>query len=294
MNYSGYAYLVGYMLLYFAVVGGVWIWRHKTRQNRPPVPDKVARTAGESLRQKIERFDDTLLFHLVGSALVPLLVMIAGLWFIASLSPAAHTWSLVGLCVILAGVLYGSTWWLIKILGQRRDDALNYFGKRVVGDALEGLRAQGYYVFHDVPAHEASPTFCIDHVVVGPTGVFVMETLTRRRGVARAGLDEHRIVFDGQQIIYPWGEDFVGLNTARDRGDWLNHWLVQILGSRVPVLPMLVFPGWWVEERTISTVRVVNPNQISPVLLRSAQRLPEDQIQTIVRQLEARCRDVTF
>jgi hypothetical protein len=57
---------------------------------------------------------------------------------------------------------------------------------------------------------------------------------------------------------------------------------------------MLVFPGWWVEEQAVSTVRVVNPNQIGALVLRNPPTLTEEQIEMVTRQLEARCRDVEF
>lgn len=294
MNYSGYAYLVGYMLVYFAVVAGIWVWRLNRRQERPPVAEKLLRAPGETLRLKIEKFDDALLFHLVATALVPLLVMVSGLWIIDRLASTAHAWALAGLIVLIAAVLYFSAWWLLRMLGQRRDHYLGYFGERVVGEVLEELRMKGFRVFHEVPASEATPAFNIDHVVVGSTGVFAIETKMRRKRKGRPGFEEHKIIFDGQQLVYPWGEDFHGLNQARDHGLWLENWVVQILGRRVPVQPILVFPGWWVEEHAVSNVRVANPKQIPAIVLRAGPLLTEEQVESISKQLEARCRDVAF
>ena len=294
MNYSGYLYLVGYIVLYFAVVAGIWIWRLNRRQERPPVAEKLLRGPGESLRRDIEKFDDRLLFHLVGSALVPLLVMISGLWGIEHTPLPARPWALAGLLVILAGVLFFSARWLITILAQRRNFYLGYFGERVVGETVEELRAKGFYVFHDVPASESTPPFGIDHVVVGPAGVFAIETKTRRKRPGRPGFEEHKIIFDGQQLVYPWGEDFHGLNQTRDHALWLENWVFQILGRRVPVQPILAFPGWWVEEHAVNTVRVANPKQISAIITRNAAVLTEEQITNLARHFEARCRDVEF
>jgi hypothetical protein len=294
MNYSGYAYLVGYMLLYFATVAGIWAWRLNRRQERPPVSEKLLRGPGESLRREIEGFDDRLLFHLVGSALMPLLLMVSGLWIIDRLSPAAHPWALAGLLVGLAAILFFSARWLITILSQRRNFYLGYFGERVVGETIDDLRAKGFRIFHDVPASEANPPFGIDHVVIGSSGVFAIETKTRRKRPGRPGFDEHKIVFNGQQLVYPWGEDFFGLNQARDHAQWLENWVFQVLGRRIPVVPILVFPGWWVEEHAISTVRVANPKQIAAIVARSGPVLTDEQIEILARQIEARCRDVEF
>jgi hypothetical protein len=295
MNTSGLIYLIGYVLVYFVVVVGIWKWRISRRQERPPVPEKLVRAPGETLRQKLERFDDTLLLHLVASALVPLLAMVFGLMGITRLPENAQFWALLGLLLLIGAALFFSARWLMLILEKRRNHYLGYFGERVVGETLDALRAKGFRIFHDVPALEATPPFNLDHIIVGPTGVFAVETKTRRKGKARPNFEEHKIVFDGQQLVYPWGEDFHGLNEARDRALWLDQWLAQILGKRVPVQPILTFPGWWVEEHAVGTVRVTNPKQIAAIVLRpGAPSLTDEQIETLSRQLEGRCRDVEF
>mgnify|MGYP000447730379 CR=1 FL=1 len=49
-----------------------------------------------------------------------------------------------------------------------------------VAEALAPLTVDGCRIFHDVPA----AAFNLDHVIVGPTGVFALETKTRRAGPA--------------------------------------------------------------------------------------------------------------
>lgn len=47
-------------------------------------------------------------------------------------------------------------------------------GERVIGDSLDGLRGEGFAVLHDrsIPGTRAN----IDHIVVSPAGVFVVDT----------------------------------------------------------------------------------------------------------------------
>ncbi len=294
MNNSGLIYLVGYVLIYLLLVVGLWKWRISRSQERHPIQEKIVRASGETLRQKMETLDDTLLLYLVSTALAPLLVMVFGLMGIARLPANYQLWALLGLLLIIAASLYFSARWLMLILEKRRDHYLGYFGKRVVGEELEVFRAKGFRIFHDVPALEANPPFNLDHVIVGSTGVFVIETKTHRKGIARPGLADHKVIFDGQQLVYPWGEEFQGLNQARDRALWLEEWLAQLLGRRVQVQPVLTFPGWWVEEHSIGAVRVTSPKQISAIVYRNITLLGEEQIDLIAKQLEARCRDVEF
>jgi len=53
---------------------------------------------------------------------------------------------------------------------------LGFQGERYVAEELNQLMADGFHVFHDVPFEN----YNMDHVLVGPTGVFVVET--RQRG----------------------------------------------------------------------------------------------------------------
>jgi Nuclease-related domain len=48
-------------------------------------------------------------------------------------------------------------------------------GEEVVGKALEGLAADGWHVIHDVSFGRGN----IDHIVVGPGGIFTIETKSR-------------------------------------------------------------------------------------------------------------------
>jgi hypothetical protein len=295
MNSSGHlSYLVGYVVIYLLIVVGIWKWRISRRQERPPVQEKLIRAPGETLRQKLENYDDTLLLHLVGAALAPLLLMVFGLMGVSRIPDSYQIWGLVGLLLVIGVALYFSARWLMLILEKRRNHYLGYFGERVVGETLDDLRSKGFRIFHDVPALEASPIFNIDHVIVGSTGVYAIETKTRRKGKARPGYPEHKVIFDGQQLVYPWGEDFHGLNQARDRALWLEEWLAQLLGRRVQVQPILTFPGWWVEEHAVGPIRVTSPKQIAPIILRNGPLLTEEQIDLVSKQLETRCRDVQF
>lgn len=48
-------------------------------------------------------------------------------------------------------------------------------GEEAVGEILEGLRERGWYVIHDVSFGRGN----IDHIVVGPGGIFTIETKSR-------------------------------------------------------------------------------------------------------------------
>jgi hypothetical protein len=161
---------------------------------------------------------------------------------------------------------------------------LGYQGERFVGGLLETLREHGYRVFHDLPFDN----FNIDHAIVGPAGVFAIETKTRRKAVAKKNDKSKtaKILFDGQVLQFPNWQDSYGVKQACNNARHLSTHLSAATGDKVFVEPILVLPGWWVESTTNQPLLVVNPKQLLTALPRRPKKLEPAQIQRIAYQLE--------
>jgi len=295
--FSSLVFLFIYGAIFFALFFGGALWRRRGRKDRAPFPEnaKLLRGPGESLRRKLIALDEKSTLEFFIAFALPLLVGIALAWVAVHLSGSTQLIALGAALIGLLASLFYVTRRLIAGIETWRNTNLGYFGERIVGEALDPLKAEGFRVFHDVPAGDGKTPFNLDHVVIGPAGVFAIETKTRRKGRARSGFAEHEIIYDGQVLAYPWGEDRHGLDQALRQARWLQTWLGQLLGADIPVQPILTFPGWMVITRARGAVTVLNPKQIpSAVALRGAPLLDADQIDIIARQLEARCRDVEF
>ncbi|HWA08952.1 MAG TPA: nuclease-related domain-containing protein [Opitutaceae bacterium] len=286
-----------YLALFVALVTGLLFWRRRQRRDRRPFPAdlKLLRGPGETVRQRLAQLDESLAEQVLFALAIPLGVAAALLWLTVHLTGMAQG---VSLLVTLAGVLAVMVLvarHLVRRLNESANHYLGLFGERVVAEALEPLKAQGFRIFHDVPGGGSSATFNIDHIAVGPSGIFAIETKTRRKGRARGGFAEHEIIYDGQVLAYPWGEDRHGLEQARRQAQWLGDWLARMLGARPSVTPILTFPGWMIIRRGTGAVVVLNPKEIPAALqLRGAPVLPPEQIDLIARQLDAVCRDVAY
>ncbi|HEX2100294.1 MAG TPA: nuclease-related domain-containing protein, partial [Candidatus Synoicihabitans sp.] len=268
-------------------------------RERKPFPDhlRLRRGPGESLRRQIDRIDNRLLQRAVFAFLAPLAASGALAWITTHLYDRTQIVALVAVLITLLGVL----WWigrsLSRLLDAWRNRYLGYFGERVVAEALEPLKAHAHHVFHDVPAGDRGRRFNLDHVVVGPGGVFAVETKTRRQGLGptRVGVASHEIIYDGKNLSYPWGEDRHGLETARERAEWLGRWLQRELEMEIPVHPILTFPGWTVVTREPGPITVVSPARLTEVVLQPREDpLGPARIDAIAQLLDARCRDVEF
>ncbi len=283
-----------YFLLFVAAVLGIGLWRIKRRREKPPLEFKLLRGPGESLRQRMNKFDENFIFQIGGAAMVPIVAGLLTLGALIWATPHMKLWlGLTIVAVVVAPlVFFAGRWALAKFL-RARNDRLGYLGERAVGEALLPLVASGYRVFHDVPAEANQAKFNVDHVVVGPTGVFAIETKTRRKGRVRPGFEAHKVAYDGRQLIWPWGEDAFGLKNAVDRARWLSEKLNQLTGYGLAAQPVLVLPGWYVVPKGLGPVIVANHKTVLGAITRGPQgALTEEQVDLIARQLDQLCRDV--
>ena len=112
-------------------------------------------------------------------------------------------WFWLGLllvCVIAAIVR------IRKVAPKLRAARLGYQGEKAVGQLLESsLRPLGYHVFHDL---EIKGRGNIDHALIGPAGVFAVETKT----ISMPSIRPAKITYDGHRLACA-AED--GLDTPR-------------------------------------------------------------------------------
>jgi len=294
---ASWLFFIGYGTVFLGLFIGLALWRKKNRKTRAPFPEnaKLLRGPGETLRRKLADLDERSTYEVLIAFILPLIV---GVGIAQIATHLEGTEQLVGLALATLALLISLVLVIRRLVNgieRWRNTWLGYFGERIVAESLEELKPQGFRIFHDVPAGDAKNPFNIDHVIVGPSGVFAVETKTRRKGRARPGFAEHQIIYDGQVLAYPWGEDRHGLDQAARQAAWLQSSLEQLLGQSVRVQPLLTFPGWMVITRAPGAVTVLNPKQIPAALaLRGTPALDDRQIDLISRQLDARCRDVEF
>lgn len=95
---------------------------------------------------------------------------------------------------------------LLRLDEERENWRLGARGEQLVGEALNdpAILAAGYRIYHDVPGAE---DWNIDHVVVGPGGVFVIETKARTKRPGKEGQRSHEVQYDGQSLQFPDWED---------------------------------------------------------------------------------------
>ena len=148
---------------------------------------------------------------------------------------------------LLALLFLGGIGWLIlKVRKIRRETMtwkLGENGEQYVGQMLEkDMRPFGYDVFHDVVIKKGERTFNLDHVLIGPNGVYVVETKAWRKpekGSPEIEYKDGRLYKMGQEIKDDAVREVISLAKAANR---LFH---ELTGRTYFVKPILVVAGWY-------------------------------------------------
>ena len=210
---------------------------------RSPLKSMPLRNPGQSLDEQIESviFNDFLAW-----AIAPLF-----LWLLVAVEWFAVIREVPRMPLVYVALASAATvimaWQFFRVRQRVRRLRLGRDGERAVGQYLESLRADGAQVFHDVVAGG----FNLDHVVIAPQGVFLIETKTwsKRRPDSKISTRDGRLFKDGQ-LLTP-----NPLDQAIASAAWLKQMLGESTGRTLTVWPVVLFPGWFVEPMDDSTKR---------------------------------------
>lgn len=283
-------------LPFLALITSIHFYSRRRRERfKTPFTDKLLRPPGESCREELLRLDEKLAESAIGFTAMCVWLGIS----IYNIHFHGKTSTIIGIGILVL-IGYGACiYYAIRIFQVSRlwrDYNLGFLGERAVGEELNRMLARGYEVFHDIvfEGHPGTKKFNIDHAIVGPGGIFCIETKARRKHVKKANSPRNIVEFDGHRLIFPWGSDDFGIKQARGNAAYLASWLQQAVGGKVDVVPVLALPGWSVDRKGKGDVRVASGREICSAFpsVNSKAVLTLDQIKRIAFQFEQRCRNV--
>lgn len=230
--------------------------RQARDERRSPINIKLLHQAGAQARIKSEDIKDRIMERLVMVLLIgPLLLLAVVLprmqW--AQMRFGWLEWSMLAAAVAF---LVAQTIAVLRLRDQRRKWVEGMQAEMAVAQELNGLQAMGCQLVHDLPADG----FNIDHVVVGASAVFAVETKSRRK--SGPGRESAQVKYDGKHLAFPGWPETKPLEQARAQARWLADYLSKRTGEGVVVLPVVCLPGWYVidgKDAHRSDVRVINP-----------------------------------
>lgn len=254
------AVLLLFLLCLMAPVATLFIHlqRERSARRRSPLTEDLLRNPAHSLSEK--RLD--LAFDLLST--VAIAVLVGGF----AVSVQLQSWidpqqirfnsSSIFFLVCMAGTLCWSVVRTLRLAKQLSATRKGYEGELATAQLLGPLLAEGWQLFHDIPL----PRGNIDHVLVGPGGVFAVETKYRSKPTDTKGKDSARALYDGQTIQFAGGaKERLPIEQAQAVSQALAKELSGRLGEPVCVNPVVALPGWFVSQTTKArpSVTVINP-----------------------------------
>jgi hypothetical protein len=244
--------------------------KHSPIKNPPP------RVAGQSLDEELNRLlDEDVTPWLV---VATVMIVIAGMeWFRWALDVQPHPVLMsLGAVLVVAFCFYKAVSYRRRIRALK----LGRDGEREVGAMLDDLRADGCVVLHDI----IGDNFNVDHVVLSTHGIFTIETKTVSKPPGKPA-----ITYNGQKVLVEGSGDYsYAVDQALAEAAWLRQICASLTGKAYIVQPVVVFPGWWVENTTNPRqcpAWVLNPKALQKFIASTPENIPEAELRALVHHL---------
>jgi hypothetical protein len=184
---------------------------------------------------------------------------------------------------LFVATVFLAIWRVRKIKKESDQVLLGFRGERAVGQHLDKLRAKGYHIFHDVPSGDNAN---IDHVIIGPTGVYAVETKTHSKPIK----GKCEVTYDGTQVlINGFAPDRNPIVQALAEARSLRKLLAELTAIEVDVQPVVIYLGWYVISlKSRSEVSVTNEKYFLKSIDGSSrkQTLDDSKIELLAASLE--------
>lgn len=237
------------------------------KTTRSPLKAPALRNPGEYLGEEIRRLQtEDIGSYLVVGMVFGVLAIFEWARFLLKWPPQPGLFTGIAVLVCcLAAIKVKLIRQRVRILEQAQE------GEKAVGQFLEGLREKGYRVLHDI----AGGKFNLDHVLIGSTGIYMVETKTISKPNGREAVVE----YDGEKVtVAGFSPDRDPIAQAKALSRWLRDLIKESTGMAFGVRPVVLYPGWYVNKQAKDAeVWVLNPKALPAFLEHELTTMsPED------------------
>ena len=263
--------------------------RHWEDRYRDPFTRPVCRPAGYGCQMRREESLDSAT-EWCGTFFCAVMF---GFGFLAAKEFPPIGWPIFGFFAATAAYVCGRQ--VQHHLNQARSSRLGFLGEVAVAEELAKLPNQEWQIFHDVPMRgDDGSEFNIDHVAIGPPGIFAIETKTWSKSRLRMKKD-YRLRVEGDQVIFPDEQrKELPLSQAKGAAVALASWLDEKTGEKPWVHAQVVMPGWAVTYSGAQNKQLCEIGCIRTFLQNTEGRLSPVRRSELAAAVEEKCRTLTF
>ncbi|ADG69049.1 NERD domain protein [Planctopirus limnophila DSM 3776] len=236
---------------------------------KSPIKDAPIPYAGSSLRvQMRDLLDDAFITWICLPVSLCMLALLEWYRWVFSVPPMPVLITVIAAVAVIISIIM-----LRKVFKKLSQMRLGLDGEMAVAQELqETIVPLGYMLLNDVPG----PSFNVDHVLIGPAGVFVIETKTYSKPVK----GNPKVFFDGSMVLVNGvSPERNPIEQAEAGSRFISEVIYKQSGKKINPRPVLVFPGWFVEAACQeSAVWVINNKQLPYKLKMIKSHLSNDEI----------------
>jgi len=248
-------------------------------EKRSPLKDRPLRYAGQSLDEQIIDLGDSMLIWFIYPTFWVIYIVLT--WLSQVFPPSKSTISIppyISYLLFFAFIGY-CAYKIISIRQKINQLKMARDGEKTVAEGLQELIKQNAAVLHDIIADQ----FNIDHVVISPHGIFLIETKTYSKPTKKDALitfDEENVYVDGIAI------DRQPIRQATALAKWLQELLQKSTGQKFFVQPVVLFPGWYTgKTKKGQEVWILNPKALPTFIENEPIRLKDTDVHLITFHL---------
>jgi Nuclease-related domain len=254
------------------------IMKSKTKK-RSPLKDKPLRYAGQSIDDQIDDLRTDAIFYVMFPTFLATYILLR--WMEQTFPPSKSSFSLppyIG-TLFFFGLIGYCIFKLLQIVNKMRILVMARDGEKIVAEGLLDLIKQGAAILNDIQGDK----FNIDHVVISPHGIYLIETKTYSKPTKKEStisFDSENVFVDGRVV------DRQPIRQAKALSKWLQELLQKSTGEKIFVQPVILFPGWFVEPmKKGQEVWILNPKALPTFIANEPVRLKETDVHLITFHL---------
>ncbi len=266
-------FYISIVFCFLPVAYMVFSRKKRDKKYRKTLRKDIERLPGTSLQRKIENQDMDILFNVFAT---PFLFSIILMGF-----NKTNQYVYVFLGIIASFFIVNS----IRIIRKRDNFLFGFECEVVVGQDLKELEKWGYYVLHDFQGRN----YNIDHIIIGPSGLYVVETKGRRK--LRKKDNSHKVYYNGERLRFPTHEETKPIEQVKAHANSLGKWVFENTGKKYNVQCIMAFPGWhyYIEKQIPSTAPMIFSGRNTTWIRERKTILNEQQIWELYRFIRKRC-----
>ena len=228
----------------------------KKLERRSPLKGAPLRNPGQSLDEEIHRIiSEDIIAYITFSSMMALIAFLEWMKLLFHWKPHPFAFTIIALIICIYSVRE-----VARYRRNIRNLRLGREGEKAVGQYLDKLREEGYQIFHDIVAEG----FNLDHVLIGPSGVYAIETKT----ISKPSEGEAVVQYDGDKVTVAGLEpDRDPVAQVKSSTVWLQELIEESTGKKFKVRPVILYPGWFIEKQPKGAeVWVLNPKALPAFL----------------------------